>query len=188
MPKVSFRMASASRESVFGVQTNTARKIHRSDHTEGRLTTAPSGCCVRKGTPCGHSACIRAPFPLEAVPRVPQHPPDEMPDEGATTGTSHHALLDARASAPAANSCSPALDEMRASARRAGSASGARVAQRGAAMGWPTASICASKRECFSCAARRPPVGTTARGWCGHPLLGGATFACRRRGAVAARR
>src|SRR5215207_5113514 len=50
MPKVSFRMASASRESVFGVQTNTARKIHRSDHTEDRLTTAPSGCCVRKGT------------------------------------------------------------------------------------------------------------------------------------------
>ncbi len=32
MPKVSFRMASASRESVFGVQTNTAREIHRSDH------------------------------------------------------------------------------------------------------------------------------------------------------------
>jgi hypothetical protein len=50
MPKVSFRMASASRESVFGVQTNTARKIHPSDHTEGRLTTAPSGCCERKGT------------------------------------------------------------------------------------------------------------------------------------------
>src|SRR3954447_4171209 len=50
MPKVSFRMASASRESVFGVQTNTARKIHRSDHTEDRLTPAPSGCCVRKGT------------------------------------------------------------------------------------------------------------------------------------------
>src|SRR5947207_9731422 len=45
MPKVSFRMASASREWVFSVQTNTARKIHRSDHTEGRLTTAPSGCC-----------------------------------------------------------------------------------------------------------------------------------------------
>jgi hypothetical protein len=41
-------MASASREWLFGVQTNTARKIHRSDHTEGRLTTAPSGCCVRK--------------------------------------------------------------------------------------------------------------------------------------------
>jgi len=40
MPKVSFRMASASRESVFGVQTNTARKIHRSDHTEGRLTSS----------------------------------------------------------------------------------------------------------------------------------------------------
>src|ERR687891_300021 len=57
MPKVSFRMASASRESVFGVQTNTARKIHRSDHTEGRLTTAPSGCCVRKGTLTGHFAC-----------------------------------------------------------------------------------------------------------------------------------
>src|SRR4029450_10229536 len=53
MPKVSFRMASASRESVFGVQTNTARKIHRSDRTEGRLTTARSGCCVRKGSPNG---------------------------------------------------------------------------------------------------------------------------------------
>ncbi len=53
MPKVSFRMASASHEWVFGVQTNTARKIHRSDHTEGRLTTAPSGCCVRKGTVTG---------------------------------------------------------------------------------------------------------------------------------------
>jgi hypothetical protein len=50
MPKVSFRMASASRESVFGVQTNTARKIHRSDHTEGRLTTAPSRYCVGKAT------------------------------------------------------------------------------------------------------------------------------------------
>jgi hypothetical protein len=51
MPKVSFRMASASRESVFGVQTSTARKNHRSGHTEARLTTTPSGCCVRKGTP-----------------------------------------------------------------------------------------------------------------------------------------
>jgi hypothetical protein len=111
MPKVSFRMASASRESVFGVQTNTARKIHRSDHTEGRLTTAPSGCCLRKGTPCGHFACIRPPFPVEPVPRVPQHPPDEMPDEGATTGTSHDARLHARASAPAANSSAPALDD-----------------------------------------------------------------------------
>jgi hypothetical protein len=58
MPQVSFRMASASRESVFGVQTNTARKIHRSDHTEGRLTTAPSGCCVRKGTSLDE--CLRA--------------------------------------------------------------------------------------------------------------------------------
>src|SRR6266576_2530966 len=53
MPKVSFRMASAYCQWVFGVQTNTARKIHRSDHTEGRLTTAPSGCCVRKGTVTG---------------------------------------------------------------------------------------------------------------------------------------
>jgi mRNA interferase MazF len=30
MAKVSFRMASASRESVFGIQTNTAHKTHRS--------------------------------------------------------------------------------------------------------------------------------------------------------------
>src|SRR5215217_6359727 len=60
MPKVSFRMASASRESVFGVQTNTARKIDRSDHTEGRLTTAPSGCCVRKGTRYGDVQGVRS--------------------------------------------------------------------------------------------------------------------------------
>jgi hypothetical protein len=46
-------MASASREWVFGVQTSTARKNHRSGHTEGRLTTTPSGCCVRKGTLSG---------------------------------------------------------------------------------------------------------------------------------------
>jgi hypothetical protein len=39
MPKVSFRIPSASREPVFGVQTNTAQKIHRSEHTEDRLTT-----------------------------------------------------------------------------------------------------------------------------------------------------
>ena len=86
MAKVSFRIALASRESVFDVQTSTTRKNHRSGHSEGRLTTTPSGCCVRKGTPCGRSACIRVPFPVEPVPRVPQHPPDEMPDEGATTG------------------------------------------------------------------------------------------------------
>src|SRR5437588_5367501 len=42
MPKVSFRMASASRESVFGVQTSTARKNNRSGHTEGWLTTSRS--------------------------------------------------------------------------------------------------------------------------------------------------
>src|SRR5918992_6365843 len=124
MPKVSFRMASASRKSVFGVQTNTARKIHRSDYTEGRLTTAPSGCCVRKGTPCGHFACIRPPFPEEPVPRVPQHPPDEMPDEGATTGRSHDARLHARASAPAANSSAPALDDTSAPVLTLGPLSG----------------------------------------------------------------
>jgi hypothetical protein len=68
----------------------------------------------RKGTPYGHFPCIQAPFPAEPVPRVPQHPPDEMPDEGATTGTSHHARLQARASASAANSCAPALDDEQA--------------------------------------------------------------------------
>src|SRR5215208_2201397 len=70
MPKVSFRMASACRESVFGAQTNTARKIHRSDHTEGRLTTAPSGCCVRKGTLTGHFACIAGAFPRVRMQRA----------------------------------------------------------------------------------------------------------------------
>src|SRR3712207_3583846 len=86
MAKVSFRMASVSRESVFGVQTNTAREIHRSDHTEGRLTTAPSGCCVGKGTLTGHFGCIAGAVPRVRMQRVPQDPPHEMPDEGATTG------------------------------------------------------------------------------------------------------
>jgi hypothetical protein len=40
-----------------------------------------------------------------------------MPDEGATTGTSHHARLQARASASAANSYAPALDDEQSSAR-----------------------------------------------------------------------
>jgi hypothetical protein len=30
------------------VQTSTARKSHRSGHTEGRLTTTPSGYCARR--------------------------------------------------------------------------------------------------------------------------------------------
>jgi hypothetical protein len=71
MPKVSFRMASASRESVFGVQTNTARKIHRSDHTEDRLTTAPSGCCVRKGTPTATPIALSRHFGGERSGGVP---------------------------------------------------------------------------------------------------------------------
>ncbi|HSH32956.1 MAG TPA: hypothetical protein VLB31_05005, partial [Actinomycetota bacterium] len=50
MPKVSFRMASASRESVFDVQTSTARKNHRSDHTEDQLTTTPSRVLRTEGT------------------------------------------------------------------------------------------------------------------------------------------
>src|SRR5205807_1821863 len=53
----------ASGESVFGVQTNTARKTLRSDHTEGRLITAPSGSCVRKGTPNGNAAAPVGAFP-----------------------------------------------------------------------------------------------------------------------------
>src|SRR3954452_12656886 len=87
MPKVSFRMASASRESVFGVQTSTARKIHRSDHTEGRLTTAPSGCCVRKGTRCGHSASIWRLDAAVSAPGVPQDPHGERRSDEASTGT-----------------------------------------------------------------------------------------------------
>src|SRR5512132_3325561 len=81
MPKVSFRMASASRVGIRRTDQHGAEKSSVS-HTEGRLTTTPSGCCVRKGSPCGHSACIRAPFPVEAAPRVPQHPPDECPMRG----------------------------------------------------------------------------------------------------------
>src|SRR5437867_3971547 len=46
MPKVSFRMASAYCEWVFGVQTNTARKIHRSDSCG-----APEGARSRKPRP-----------------------------------------------------------------------------------------------------------------------------------------
>jgi hypothetical protein len=39
-----------------------------------------------------------------------------MPDEGATTGTSRHARVHARASASAADSCDPAMDETESSA------------------------------------------------------------------------
>jgi hypothetical protein len=63
------------------------------------------------GTPCGHSACIQAPSAKEPAPGVPQDPPHETPDEGATTGTSHHARLHARAGTSAANSCALAPDD-----------------------------------------------------------------------------
>src|SRR5438045_9763673 len=88
MPKVSFRMASASRESVFGVQTNTARKIHRSDHTEDRLTTAPSGCCVRKGTTSGTRIVPRR-HVVDADPRVSRKGGSvKRVGDGAKNGTS----------------------------------------------------------------------------------------------------
>src|SRR5947209_7903309 len=58
MPKVSFRMASASRESVFAVQTNTARKNHRSDHTEGRRTVAYDPALVWPSLPCRTEASL----------------------------------------------------------------------------------------------------------------------------------
>ena len=85
------------------------------DLTIGRLIVTASRA-ARQAVPeaaeplavfCLHTGA----FPVEPVPPVPQHPPDEMPEEGATTETSHDALLHARASAPAANSCAPALDD-----------------------------------------------------------------------------
>ena len=85
--KVSFRTASASGESVFGVQTNAARKIHRSDHTEGPLTTAPSGCCVRKGTRCGHSASIWRLVAAVSAPVSRKTRPVRCRSDGASTGT-----------------------------------------------------------------------------------------------------
>src|SRR5215218_2398564 len=63
MAKVSFRMASASRESVFGVQTSTARKNHRSartmlilDRQTGVITTLATGA----GAPAGPAFAQRA--------------------------------------------------------------------------------------------------------------------------------
>jgi hypothetical protein len=97
----------------FDVQTNTAQNSSVRPH-RGPVDHRAKRMLRRKGTPYGHFPCIQAPFPAEPVPRVPQHPPDEMPDEGATTGTSHHARLQARASASAANSCAPALDDEQA--------------------------------------------------------------------------
>jgi hypothetical protein len=44
--------------------------------------------CPARGTPYGHFACMRAPFPAEPMRRVPQHPPDEMPKSGRQSG--HH--------------------------------------------------------------------------------------------------
>jgi hypothetical protein len=42
----------------------------------------------RRGNPLRALSCIRAPFPAAPVPRVPQHPADDMPDEGRQPG--HH--------------------------------------------------------------------------------------------------
>ena len=74
---------------------------------EGRLTTAPSGCCVRK-EPLRALRLHTGAFPVEAAPRVPQHPPDECPMRGRQPGQ-HTTPAFTRASAPAANSCAPAL-------------------------------------------------------------------------------
>ena len=67
MAKVSFRMVSASRKSVFGVPTTTARKNHRSGDTEGQLSTKPSRCSVRKGTPTARSL---PPYVADSPPYV----------------------------------------------------------------------------------------------------------------------
>src|SRR3954447_20818056 len=82
MPKLSFRMASASCESVFRVQTNTARKIHRSDHTEGPLTTAPNGCCVRKGTAGGTNPGLLGPrAKIVLIGTCGSHRGSRLPDD-----------------------------------------------------------------------------------------------------------
>src|SRR5918996_4416165 len=163
MPKVSFRMASASRESVFGVQTNTARKIHRSDHTEDRLTTAPSGCCVRKRTLTGHFACIAGAFPRVRMQRVAQDPADEMPDEGATTGTRHHARVHARASASAADSCAPALDEAQLSAPPPNSRLLSAEERASAGQSHPTMNLCESGPEAIHRASHTGPWRNAGR-------------------------
>src|SRR6186997_985010 len=46
MAKASFRMPSASRDSFFAVQTSTARKNHRSGHTEGQKDRRPVDTCA----------------------------------------------------------------------------------------------------------------------------------------------
>ena len=63
MPKVSFRMASASRVGIRRTDQHGAEKSS-SGHTERRLTTTPSGCCIREGTTSGTQAgsSTRLPF------------------------------------------------------------------------------------------------------------------------------
>src|SRR4051794_25885487 len=90
MPKVSFRMASVSRESAFGVETNTARKIDRSGHAEGRLTTAPSGCCLRDGTPLGTLRLDRAPCRGGVGADCPVRPARFPSARDAQAGVAHH--------------------------------------------------------------------------------------------------
>src|SRR5712691_10699886 len=65
MPKVSFRMASAYSEWVFGVQTNTARKIHRSDHDH--RTDAPDPARRRL-----ELAEVGLPDPVAFARRIPE--------------------------------------------------------------------------------------------------------------------
>jgi hypothetical protein len=76
-----------------------------------RTAIADAALRSRKRNPYGHFACISRSFRRPRREAVPRDPPDESPDEGATTGTSHHALVQTGASASAADSCAPALDE-----------------------------------------------------------------------------
>jgi len=78
-------MASASRESVFGVQTSTARKKTSVRPTEGQSTTTPSRCSVRKGKPNGGEVAATA-LQLMRTRECPVGPPAERPGEGASNG------------------------------------------------------------------------------------------------------
>src|SRR5215204_2207184 len=87
MPKVSFRMTSASHESAFrrtdqhGAEKSSVRP-HR-----GRLTTTPSGCCVRKGTPTDTLIALSRHFAAKRR-SVCRKPGSVMcAGEGTTTGT-----------------------------------------------------------------------------------------------------
>src|SRR4051794_24761262 len=93
MAKVSFRMASASRESVFGVQTSTARKDHHSGPPRASRPRTPGSAPYGEEPVSAHRRVEPVPSAL-AEGGVPNTGSVMCAGEGTTTGTAHAHVCD----------------------------------------------------------------------------------------------